>query len=147
MPFCIYCGSQEPEGMAFCGSCGQSMTILSTTTSSNNILQQSTVAQTTKDPIAETVASALTPLPIEVPPATTYLPTDGRVAAQAPLPAAQGKKPLPLKPIMPHLPARVRLPGRWDMVLALIVLMGGGGIWATLYLLAPSAYDQFVMKT
>jgi len=146
MPFCIHCGSQEPEGMAFCGSCGQSMTTLSTTTNSHNPLQQSMVTQTRNDPLAETVASAPAPLPIEESPAATHFSKDGRVTTRVPRPTAQGKKPLPLKTIMPHLPACIRLPGRWGLVLALIVLMGGGGIWATWYLLAPSAYDQFVMK-
>ncbi len=70
-----------------------------------------------------------------VPSPTTYLATDGRAAAQAPLSVAQGKKPLPSVPITPgFLPARIHLPARWAMVLALLVLLvGSGGIWATLY--------------
>jgi hypothetical protein len=168
MPFCIYCGSQEPEGMAFCGSCGQPMTISSAPTRSDNTLRQNNVVQTKNDPthivnmpepgldkqVPTTVpfsktGAALAPLRIEMSSPATHLPTDGRVAGQAPLPVAQEKKSFSSKPIMPSsLPARVHLPGGRVTVLALVVLMVlvGGGIWTTLYLLAPSAYDQFVMK-
>src|SRR5438067_262836 len=50
MPFCSSCGSREPEGAAFCSSCGQSMTIPSTTTTSNNMREQSTITQTKNNP-------------------------------------------------------------------------------------------------
>ncbi len=109
-------------------------------------------------PSIETVASSPAPLWAEGPSPATHLPSDGRAASQASLPVAQQKKPLSSIPITPgSLPARVRLPGGRAIVLALLVLVvGSGGIWAALYLthqpppatltLAPSAYDQFVMK-
>ena len=50
MPFCYYCGSREPEGMAFCSSCGQSMTIPSATITSNTTLQPNTFTQDELDP-------------------------------------------------------------------------------------------------
>src|SRR5215472_16220935 len=111
-------------------------------------------------PSAEPVASSPAPLWAERPSPATHLPADGRAASQAPLPVAQGKKVLPSIPITPSsLPARVRLPGGRAIVLALLVLVvvGSGGIWAAIYLaahhppaaptVAPSAYDQFVMKS
>gem|GEM_PF-3326275 len=90
-------------------------------------------------PSAETVASSPAPLWAERPSPASYLPTDGRAAAQAPLPVTQRKKALSSMSITPgSLPARVRLPGGRVIVLALLVLVvvDGSGIWAALYLTA-----------
>ncbi len=110
-------------------------------------------------PSAEIVTSSPAPLWAKRPSPATHLPTDGRAASQAPLPVAQRKKPLPSIPSTPgSLPMRVRLPGR-AIILALLVLVvvGSGGFLVAGYFtghllleatptLAPSAYDQFVMK-
>jgi hypothetical protein len=96
-----------------------------------------------KVPSAETVTS--------VPSPATSFATDGRAAAQAPLSVAQGKKSLPSVPITPSfLPTRIRLPAGRAMVLILLVLIvvGSGGIWATLYVLTynpPTSTNIFQM--
>src|SRR5450432_3683321 len=40
MSFCTHCGSREPEGLAFCGSCGRPMTISPTISESSHVPQQ-----------------------------------------------------------------------------------------------------------
>ncbi len=51
MPFCMYCGNKEPEAAVYCGSCGRLMTMPTTTTKSNNLLLQKTIAQIKNDPL------------------------------------------------------------------------------------------------
>ncbi len=110
-------------------------------------------------PFPEAAASTPAPLWAERPAPVPPIPTDGRAAAQAPLPVALRKKPLPPFPFtLGSLPSRVRPPGGRAIILALLVLLmvSGGGIGGVLYLRAhhplpssmagPSAYDQFVMK-
>ncbi len=79
-------------------------------------------------PFAEPVAPVLIPpLPVA---------TDGKAATSVPLEVAQGAKPLPAVPITPGLlPVRRRLStGRIvALILLTLVVVGGGGIWATLY--------------
>ena len=60
MPFCHHCGSQEPEGMAYCGSCGQLMPTSSPTATNSSTSKRPVVTQAKVDP----TSPPNTPVPV-----------------------------------------------------------------------------------
>ena len=122
--FCPKCGAQNEAGTAFCGQCGNRLSVASPAPQVPED-DEKTISPFTDLPVApapEAPVAPEVPVPeVPVPEAPVYTPAPA--APEAPAPEAPAKKPLPLKKILVAAAAVVLL----ALVLILCFSCGGNG--------------------
>lgn len=149
MPFCGYCGFENPEGAKFCGSCGAALTKEQT-----DLAEETPQTSTTSSPAEEEEIQLPPPPPplketaLSPPPVPTTLVEDAKPVPLEPetQPAPEPSSAMPMPPSDTPLPPKPQSPtpqkgkGKGCLIvgivvgLVLLLTLGGLGWWGYSYM-------------